>query len=148
LAHCYNLKNDRLLMRNLLPLLHFLLMASNALRKQGVLVSPSGVHSLWWRHQLGCFRQRHSALEKQAAAERLGLTESQVQHLTQKEEDIVYGAIKTDHPGYLGAQDTCYVGPLKSGRSMITSAIWRFMPLHITRLKCAIRRRMVSWALP
>lgn len=42
------------------------------------------------------------------------LTESQVQALERKkEDDIASGEIETAHPGYLGSQDTFYVGNLK-----------------------------------
>lgn len=42
--------------------------ASNELRKAGVFVSPSGVRSIWLRHDLACFKQRLVALEKHVAA--------------------------------------------------------------------------------
>ena len=38
--------------------------ASNELRKQGVFVSPSGVRSIWMRHDLASMKQRLRALEK------------------------------------------------------------------------------------
>lgn len=38
--------------------------ASNKLRKQGVFVSPSGVRSIWMRHDLASMKQRLRALEK------------------------------------------------------------------------------------
>lgn len=42
------------------------------------------------------------------------LSEAQVSALEQKKEaDIVSGEIETAHPGYLGSQDTFYVGNLK-----------------------------------
>ena len=42
------------------------------------------------------------------------LTESQVVALEKKkEDDIACGEIETAHPGYLGSQDTFYVGNLK-----------------------------------
>ena len=42
------------------------------------------------------------------------LTESQVQALERKkEEKEAHGEIETEHPGYLGSQDTFYVGTLK-----------------------------------
>jgi transposase InsO family protein len=87
---------------------------SNELRKQGVLVSPSGVRSVWLRHDLETFRQRLAALEKKAAAEGLVLTETQIAALERKhEDDAVSGEIETAHPGYLGSQDTFYVGNMK-----------------------------------
>lgn len=48
------------------------------------------------------------------AKENLVLTESQVQALERKKhDDAVHGEIETFHPGYLGSQDTFYVGTLK-----------------------------------
>jgi hypothetical protein len=37
--------------------------ASNELRKQGIFVSPSGVRSIWLRHELASFKQRLVVLE-------------------------------------------------------------------------------------
>ena len=88
--------------------------ASNELRKQGVFISPSGVRSVWLRHQLGRFKDRLRALEEQMAREGLILTEAQVQALEKKkQDDLASGEIETAHPGYLGSQDTFYVGTLK-----------------------------------
>lgn len=88
--------------------------ASNELRKQGVFISPSGIRSVWLRNQLSCFKDRLRALEEKMAKENMILTESQVQALEKKkDDDLVSGEIETAHPGYLGSQDTFYVGTLK-----------------------------------
>ena len=88
--------------------------ASNELRKRGVFISPSGVRSVWLRHGLSCFKHRLLALEDKMAKENFILTESQVIALERKkEDDLVSGEIETAHPGYLGSQDTFYVGTLK-----------------------------------
>jgi len=87
---------------------------SNELRRKGVSVSPSGVRSIWLRHNLACFKDRLKALEKHVAETGEVLTESQVQALERKkEEQEAHGEIETEHPGYLGSQDTFYVGTLK-----------------------------------
>jgi len=87
---------------------------SNELRRKGVSVSPSGVRSIWLRHELACFKDRLKALEKHVAETGEVLTESQVQALERKkEEQEAHGEIETEHPGYLGSQDTFYVGTLK-----------------------------------
>lgn len=87
---------------------------SNELRKKGVFVSPSGVRSVWLRHDLANFKQRLKALEVKVAKEGLVLTESQVQALERKKlDDEACGEIDTAHPGYLGSQDTFYVGTFK-----------------------------------
>jgi hypothetical protein len=88
---------------------------SNELRKKGVFVSPSGVRSVWLRHGLANFKGRLAALEaKMASDNNIILTESQVQALERKKlDDEACGEIDTSHPGYLGSQDTFYVGTLK-----------------------------------
>lgn len=93
---------------------HGQLRASNELRKIGIFVSPSGARSIWIRHNLESFKKRLGALEKKSAEEGLVLTESQVAALERKkDDDLVCGEIETAHPGYLGSQDTFYVGTLK-----------------------------------
>lgn len=87
---------------------------SNELRKKGVFISPSGVRSIWLRHDLGNFKLRLKALEEQVAKDGIILTEAQVQALeTKAQDDVAHGEIETAHPGYLGSQDTFYVGTLK-----------------------------------
>jgi transposase InsO family protein len=87
---------------------------SNELRKQGVFVSGSGVRSIWLRHNLENFKKRLHALEEQVAHTGLVLNDAQIAALEQKkQDDEVCGEIETAHPGYLGSQDTFYVGNLK-----------------------------------
>ena len=88
--------------------------ASNELRKRGTFVSPSGVRCIWLRQGLSCFKDRLKALSDKVAAEGLILTESQVAAMEKKkEDDVACGEIETAHPGYLGSQDTYYVGTFK-----------------------------------
>ena len=87
---------------------------SNELRKQGVFVSPSGARSIWLRHDLANFKSRLKALEAKMAEDGLILRDAQVQALEKKKTvDEACGEIETAHPGYLGSQDTFYVGTLK-----------------------------------
>lgn len=88
--------------------------ASNELRKLGIFISPSGVRSVWLRHDLHNFKLRLRALEKISADQGVVLTEAQVQALEKKkDDDQAHGEIETAHPGYLGSQDTFYVGTIK-----------------------------------
>ena len=87
---------------------------SNELRKQGVLVSGSGVRSIWLRNDLENFKKRLKALEAKVADDGIILSDAQVAALEKKKhDDEACGEIETHHPGYLGSQDTFYVGNLK-----------------------------------
>ena len=87
---------------------------SNELRKKGIFVSASGVRCVWLRHNLGNFKERLKALEAKVAEEGIILTDTQVAALEKKKfDDEACGEIETVHPGYLGSQDTFYVGTLK-----------------------------------
>jgi len=87
---------------------------SNELRKRNVFISGGGVRSIWLRHGLQTFKLRLLALEKKVAEQGIVLTETQIAALERKrDDDTACGEIETAHPGYLGSQDTFYVGTMK-----------------------------------
>ncbi len=87
---------------------------ANELRKRGVVISAGGVRSIWLRHKLQVKALRLKRLERWAAENEGILTESQVQALeAAKERQEAQGEVESPHPGFLLAQDTCYIGYIK-----------------------------------
>lgn len=93
---------------------HGQMRVANELARQGIVISAGGVRGVWLRHALETKGLRLKRLESWAA-ENLGLlTESQVQAIEDaKEEREAHGEVESPHPGFLAAQDTCYVGYIK-----------------------------------
>lgn len=90
------------------------LRASNELHKKGIIISAGGVRSIWLRHDMATFQKRLKALSAKVEQEGIILSDSQVAALERaKEEKVAHGQIETYHPGYLGSQDTYYVGHIK-----------------------------------
>jgi transposase InsO family protein len=87
---------------------------SNELKKKGIFVSPMGVRSIWLRNRLQTMGLRLKALEEKVAKEGLILTENQLRAMERiKIKNEATGEIETLFPGYLGSQDTYYVGNIK-----------------------------------
>lgn len=69
---------------------------------------------MWLRHGMETFPKRLAQLERQVAERGQVLTQVQLAALEKAEEEkLSHGEIETEHVGYLGAQDTYYVGYIK-----------------------------------
>lgn len=88
--------------------------ASYELSQRGILVSASGVRSIWLRNDLESLKKRLKSLETKVAQEGILLNEEQLKMLEKaKLEKEAHGEIETEHPDYLGSQDTYFVGTMK-----------------------------------
>lgn len=89
--------------------------ASNELKKRGIYISSAGLRCVWLRNDLEKFSKRLKALEAKIAQDAGSiLTETQLIALEKiRERAEALEEIETEHPGYLGCQDTYYVGNIK-----------------------------------
>lgn len=110
--------------------------AANELRKKGILISPGGIRSVWLRNDLETMAKRLKALEAKVAQDGIILTEEQLAALEkQKSKREAHGEIESEHPGYLGSQDTYYVGTIKGiGRIYQQTFVDTYSRLALARL--------------
>ncbi len=85
---------------------------ANELAKRGLEISPSGVRTVWQRHDMENMNKRLVASRprwRRSVEDRSGRGVLEL-HRHEKE---AHGEFESEHPGYCGAQDTFYVGTLK-----------------------------------
>ena len=67
-------------------------------------------------------------MEAKVAQDGIVLSEDQLAALERaKEEKVAHGQIETEHPGYLGSQDTFYVGDNQRRRSHLSADVRRYL---------------------
>lgn len=111
--------------------------ASNELKKRGIFISPAGLRCVWVRNDLERFSKRLKALETKLVQDGSTiLTDAQLMAMEKKREKAeASGEIETEHPGYLGCQDTYYVGNIKGvGRIYQQTFIDSYSKLGICKL--------------
>ena len=108
---------------------------SNELRKVGVFVSGGGVRSIWLRHEK-TFQKRLKSIISQNRTRRHHTHRRPTVCIERaREEKQAHGEIETEHPGYLGSQDTYYVGTIKGvGRIYQQTYIDTYRKLAIVKL--------------
>jgi hypothetical protein len=86
---------------------------SEALKRQGLSISPAGVRCVWQRHDLTSIKHRPKALEAKVAQDGIPLTEARSPRSRRPRPTRRRMASSRANAGYCGAQDTFYVGTLK-----------------------------------
>jgi transposase InsO family protein len=86
---------------------------SYELRHRGIIVST--VRNIWIRNGIQTLEQRLDRLSEKISKEGYQPSEEQLRLLEDKQlrEEYCVGEIETHHPGYLGSQDTFYIGNMK-----------------------------------
>ena len=101
---------------------------ANELQQQGIIVSGSGVRSIWLRHDLQTFKQRLKALEAKVAQEGIILTEEQLQALEKgRRVKEAHGEIESEHPGYFGFTGYLLCGLYQRHWSYLSTNVCRYL---------------------
>lgn len=108
--------------------------AANKLKERGISISSGGIRSVWKRHNLKTFEKRLKALEAKVAQGGIILTEGQRIALEKaKEQKEAQDEIEAQHSGYLGGQDTYYVGYIEGiGKSISKPSLMLIRGLHLS----------------
>ena len=86
---------------------------ANELHRRGMSVWAAAVRAVWQRPDLETISKRLQALAAQSAPGGWVLTAAQVRALAKAQADKeAHGELESAGPGYCGAQDRFYVGPL------------------------------------
>jgi len=84
---------------------------SNELSKLGILISPSGVRSIWAKHGLSQLEDRLKAMKNKVAEQGLTLSDAQAAALEKQQQHHDIGLeVAAAYPGHVACQDTLYVG--------------------------------------
>lgn len=108
---------------------------ANELRLLGVTVSPSGVRSVWLRHELETRTKRLLRLERQAQESTFVLSDRQIALLERHSVDFRCRHVEASRPGELLNQDTFYWGTLKGvGKVYVQVVVDTFCSLAFAKV--------------
>lgn len=112
------------------------------LRLQGIWITPSGVESIWERHNIQNRKLRIKKLEEKLEKEGFLLNKEQIEALVLHSQNLKEKHVISYYPGYLLCQDTFEVGYIKGiGKIYMQTVIDTYGSFGFAKLytnKCAI----------